>query len=152
MQVVAKIFHKNSEPHTRDIVAIMSDSTHPSRPRLPLFSLSNDFSSFEFKLMSKVTNFTGDIIRDINPYLENCETETGDSGFDRRITTGDQSSTRARSIASQVGFRFLSAAISCSMDSDSALKKCWTRSKGSEPQCGVICIESKKQERGFAQQ
>ena len=45
------------------------------------FSLSNDFLSFEFKLMSKVTNFREDIIRDINPYLQNCERD-GDSTID----------------------------------------------------------------------
>ena len=78
MQVVKQIFHKNSETHIRDTVSIMNVLSLQ-------FSLSNDFLSFEFKLMSKVTNFREDIIRNINPYLQNCEsreTETGDSTID----------------------------------------------------------------------
>ena len=75
-----QIFHKNSETHIRDTVSIMNVLSLQ-------FSLSNDFLSFEFKLMSKVTNFREDIIRNINPYLKNCERD-GRFNNRSRIPTG----------------------------------------------------------------
>ena len=40
--------------------------------------------------MSKVTNFREDIIHDINPYLQNCERETGDSQSIEYLQAGGQ--------------------------------------------------------------
>ena len=138
MQVVEQIFHKNSETHIRDTVSIMNVLSLQ-------FSLSNDFLSFEFKLMSKVTNFREDIIRDINPYLQNCESKR------REIQQSIQNIYRP-ALAERAELRAKWVSVSCPVQ--------WTptphwRNAGHEvkgleqpdfsvTECGVICIESKK--------
>ena len=64
--------------------------------------------------MSKVTNFREDIIHDINPYLQNCERETGDSQSIEYLQAGGQLGR------AQLRAKWVSVSCprqSCSMDS-----------------------------------